>query len=242
MMRDIIFAILFLFLLLLAGETLCFGSIATQAVRETGEIVCRKAAGTVTGKTLRQTVKHETAFIANNKAWSTLYRNYGDDAIGPLLKHGDNAGLLIEAYGKPAIPVFNQIGKHNGRRLVRMQTDGDLAQIGRTDEILAVIKKYGDNAMEFIWQNKGSLAVVTVLAVFLANPEPFINGTQSLVTDGMETVTQQLAAPVIAKINWTLTFLSIAGIAIACVIVIPWIGRKIHLRAIRKKRLDQKNH
>ena len=35
---------------------------------------------------------------------------------------------------------------------------GELAAIGRTPELLGVIAKYGDPAMDFIWRNKVVLA------------------------------------------------------------------------------------
>src|SRR5581483_5844264 len=93
---------------------------------------------------------------------------------------------------------------------------GELARIGRTPEVLAVVEKHGDKAMQFIWNHKGALTVAATLSVFLAEPEPFINGAKELT----ETVVRPIAeVPAIAakegaaelarKTNWTLVFLAL---------------------------------
>jgi hypothetical protein len=67
-----------------------------------------------------------------------------------------------------------------GRSLARLWEQGTLRAIGRTEELLAVIGRYGDRAMQFIWRHKGTLTVAAVLAAFLADPEPFIYGAKDL--------------------------------------------------------------
>jgi hypothetical protein len=44
--------------------------------------------------------------------------------------------------------------------------DGGLARSGRWDELLAVIERHGDRALDFTWRHKGALAVATVLGRF----------------------------------------------------------------------------
>jgi hypothetical protein len=51
--------------------------------------------------------------------------------------------------------------------------DGGLARSGRCNELLAVIERHGDRALDFTWRHKGALAVATVLGTFLADPEAF---------------------------------------------------------------------
>jgi hypothetical protein len=68
--------------------------------------------------------------------------------------------------------------------------DGTLSRIGRTDQVLQLIEKFGDRAMEFIWRHKGSLAVGTVLAAFLLDPEPFLTGARDLGIIAARTVVQ----------------------------------------------------
>jgi hypothetical protein len=66
-----------------------------------------------------------------------------------------------------------------------------------------VIARHGDQACEFIWRNKGALAVGTTLTAFVANPEPFINGTEKLAATVADAAVKPLAVGVAENTNWT---------------------------------------
>jgi hypothetical protein len=165
-----------------------------------------------------------------------LVARYGDEAAQVMLKHPGVAEALLEAYGRPAMKALQSLGGRQGRSLARLWEQGGLRAIGRTKELLALIGRYGDPAMEFIWKHKGSLTVATVLAAFLADPEPFINGAKDL---GKVAVEQMAGAAVrpLAKgagqvaqkaargMNWVLL-----GVAIVVVGSFSWA------RICRKKR------
>ena len=102
-----------------------------------------------------------------------------------------------------------------------MMAEGELAKTGRAAELLEVIGKYGDPAMDFIWRNKESLAVGTTLAAFLATPETFLNAAQSVAKTVGEnvvrplaevpgTVVKEVVGEVARHTNWTLVFTVIA--------------------------------
>lgn len=74
-----------------------------------------------------------------------------------------------------------------------MLADGELVKIGRNEELLEVIAKYGDRAMAFVWSNKGALATTAGLAAFLANPEAFINGAKDITQIVGESAVKPLA-------------------------------------------------
>ena len=59
----------------------------------------------------------------------------------------------------------------------------------------------------FIWKNKGVLAGGAVLAAFLANPAPYINGVKELVDVPMSHIA--------AATDWTAVFLAIIVITAA---------------------------
>ena len=61
-----------------------------------------------------------------------------------------------------------------------MVNDGSLAASGKAPELLQVIGRYGDRGAEFVWKNKGALAVGAVALAFVTDPEPFIIGTREL--------------------------------------------------------------
>ena len=79
------------------------------------------------------------------------------------------------------------------RRLAILAEDGGLARSGRRDELLAVIERHGDRALDFTWRHKGALAVATVLGTFLADPEAFLGGGRELIGGAAREATQPLA-------------------------------------------------
>jgi len=58
--------------------------------------------------------------------------------------------------------------------------------------------------MDFIWKNKGALAVGATLTAFLSNPEPFINGVQHLGSN----VATGVGGNIAEHTNWTIVFVS----------------------------------
>lgn len=157
-----------------------------------------------------------------------MFVRYGDDAAQALMKHRTLAADLIEALHAPAAKALAKVGDRNARRLALMHKSGDLARIGRTDELLGVVGRYGDRAMEFIWNHKGKLATAAVLAAFLADPEPYINGVATLastiavpVVEGGKALGREIAR----SINWTRIFL-LAGGGIAVLVVLRTWRRK----------------
>jgi hypothetical protein len=110
-----------------------------------------------------------------------------------------------------------------------MHKSGDLAKLGHHEELLDVIERYGDRAMDFVWKNKGKLAVAAVMVSFLANPEPYINGVKDLAEAGIDGAANvastaveaagksaaQTAGEVAARTNWTVVFITaiiVAGV------------------------------
>lgn len=107
-----------------------------------------------------------------------LVSRYGDEAAAALIKHKGVAEPLIESFGQPAVRAFGTLGPQAGRRLAILADE--LPAIGRTPELLDVIARHGDAAMEFVWKHKGVLAGSAALAAFLADPEPYLKGTADL--------------------------------------------------------------
>ena len=101
-----------------------------------------------------------------------------------------------------------------------MAKGGELASLGRTPELLEVVARHGDRAMDFIWRHKGVLAGGAALTAFLANPEPFLSGTSELVGTVAESTVKPavVAAGNVAQeaaglVRWALTIL-LAGLAV----------------------------
>lgn len=120
-----------------------------------------------------------------------IFLKHGDEAAAAMIRHPGIAEDLITPFGAAAARALSTVGPQNARRLAMLAEDGMLAKSGRSTEILDVITRYGDKGMEFIWKNKGALAVGTTLAAFLAKPDPFINGAVD--------ITKAVTAPIVQK-------------------------------------------
>jgi hypothetical protein len=104
----------------------------------------------------------------------------GDDAAAALVRHKGVAEPLLETYGASAVKALAAVSPQSGRRLAILSRSGDLAKIGRTDELMGVCARFGDKACDFVYRNKGGLLVGASLAAFLGDPLPFLDGTRSL--------------------------------------------------------------
>lgn len=153
----------------------------------------------------------DAVWVVAKKNRLALFARYGDDAAEAMIKQGRIAEPLIGSLGEPAAGVLKTVSRQNGRRLAIMAEEGTLKQIGRTDELLRVLGKYGDRGMDFVWRNKGALAVATVLTAFLANPQPFIDGTADLTSAVAEGIGTPLATEVGRSANWNLVLPMLAA-------------------------------
>lgn len=123
----------------------------------------------------------EAAWVVQRPAAVMLTRQHGDEAARALIRHGDVAMPVIQAQGARAARAFAALQQpQNGRRLRMMFDNGSLKQIGRNEELLEVIFRYGDRAMEFIWKHRTTLTFATALAAFLKDPEPFLDGIKDI--------------------------------------------------------------
>lgn len=184
-----------------------YGDDALTAARRTGPggiRVMEEAGehGATVAKTLATHGNRALALTSSPKSVALVTR-YGDDAAGAMIRHPKIAEPIIDAYGQSGAKAMSRLSSNEGIKLAKMVKNGELTRIGRSDEVLGVIGKYGDPAMDFIWRNKGALFVATVLTAFLANPEPFISTGGEI---GTEVITGPIEAAV-KEANWTLIFL-----------------------------------
>lgn len=150
---------------------------------------------------------------------------HGDTAADALLKHPGIAEPLISRFGGDAAGALTRISKQNAQRLNIVANEGLLAAAPQSKELLPVIGRYGDAAMDFIWRNKVVLVGATVLATFLNDPQPFIQGLKELVID-------PVVKPIVGSVNWTLIFS--VGLLI---IFLPFVARSlVKARAAMKSR------
>ncbi len=210
----------------ITASTLRHGDDVIKAVRRVGPSALTLAdeAGEQAPKVLRLLSKHgddAVVWVAKRPAGMKLLSKYGDDAAEVLIKHKGLAEPVLEKFGGPAVNALGAIGPRGGRRLAMMAEGGELATIGRTTELMQVITRHGDAAMDFIWRNKGPLAVGTTLTAFLAKPEAFIDGTSQLastVGDAAVKPLVQETGRAISSLIWALLIL-LVGVPAAGVVV-----------------------
>jgi len=190
------------------------GDDAVKAVEKIGPraIPLVEQAGANGGKAANLIAQYgeEGAWIVARPKSMALFAKYGEKAGEAMIKHPGASESLLTAHGKAAAEALGNVNAQNGRRLAMMLEEGELAKIGRTEALLEAVGKHGDRAMDFVWRNKGALAVGTSLVAFLANPEPFLDGTTKLSQSVVENIGKPLAeAPKVVaaeaakQTNWT---------------------------------------
>lgn len=122
----------------------------------------------------------EALWVISEPKRLAIFIKHGDSAADALIKHPGLADDLIERFGDEAAKSLTAISKPNAQRLAMLADDGLLSATARSPELLPVIRQYGDEAMEFIWKNKGALAGSAVLISFLNNPQAYISGAMVL--------------------------------------------------------------
>jgi hypothetical protein len=134
----------------------------------------------------------------------------GDAAAIAVLKHGTVGEQLVGQFGKEGAEALARVAPQNGRRLAMLAAEGQMKP-----ELMQVVTRYGDSACEFIWRNKGALAVGTTLTAFVANPAPFINGTEKLAETVADAAVKPLAVGVAENTNWT-----VIGVMVTAIVAI----------------------
>jgi hypothetical protein len=213
-----------------------FGDEAIVAAQKVGPQFFKvvEEAGVNGGKVVRVMATHGepgvTWVLSRPKGMQFLLQ-HGEEAAAALVRHpGGIAEPVIEQFGGPAVKALQAVGPQGGRRLAMMLSEGELTKIGRTPELLGVVARYGDRAMEFIWKHRVVLASGAALGAFLANPEPFLNGVRDITQIAADSAIKPLfevpgkvAMEAASRINWDLFglfFLVLGGALLAFVLVL----------------------
>lgn len=141
----------------------------------------------------------QAVWVVSKPRGLAVFVKYGEEAATAVMKHPGIAEGAVEQLGVPAARALNAVGGAQARRLGMMIEDGAIKTGEQSAGLLGVVAKYGDKAMEFIWKNKGALAITAGLTAFLHDPEPFIQGTKDLVVEGVKPVGIEIAR----RTNWT---------------------------------------
>jgi hypothetical protein len=212
------------------------GDDALTAVKNVGPRALRAAeeAGEQGGVALQAMARYGDdglEWVAKSPKGLGLAAKYGDDAAAALAKHKQVAEPLVEQFGNAGAKALRAVDAQSGRRLAMMAGDGELKQIGRTEQLLDVVAHYGDKAADFIWRNKGALAVGTVLTAFLADPQPFLDGTRDFSQIVAENAVKPLAQGFAAGVDWTV--LSVVVVMVVALVAV-WRSYLRHRAELRR--------
>jgi hypothetical protein len=202
------------------GVAARYGDDAIKAVRNGGPSALGlvEAAGVDGARAVRVLAAHGEAGASRVLARPTAMRQFlthGDDAAAALVRHPGVAEPLIERAGAGAVKALGAVDPRNGRRLT-MLLDGELAgATTRHPEVLGVVANHGDRAAEFLWKNKEVLAGGAALTAFLADPEPFLDGTRDLATVATEGVVKPVVGGLVDLITAALV---VVGVLLAAVV------------------------
>jgi len=192
-----------------------YGDDAIDALRRFGpealDVV--DAAGDAGAVYVKLMMRHgsEAMWVVANPERRALFTHYGDDAAEAMIRHGEIAEPLVERFGGNAAGALANLSTRNGRRLVMSANDGALDAVPQQSfKLLAVLRRYGDKAAEFIWQNKGALTVAATLTTFVSDPEPFINGTRQLSESVVDHVVAPIASAAANQFPWRWLWLSLS--------------------------------
>lgn len=193
--------------------------VVAAAVKKCGPRAGRIAseAGEHGGVALRMLAAHgdDAIPIVSRVASLNAVARYGDDVAGTLIKHGAVGEEILERLGMQGAEALGKVGQQNGRRLAMMAADGQLKP-----ELLSVISRYGDGACDFVWRNKGALAVGATLTAFVTSPEEFLNGTKALTAAVADATIRPIVTEGAKKTNWTA--LAITTVIVAGAVLGAW--------------------
>jgi hypothetical protein len=136
----------------------------------------------------------EAVYVISKPRNLAIFVKHGDNAIDALAKHPGLAEDLIERFGSSGATAMTKVSRANAQHLAILAKKDPVMAAGQADQLLKIVGKYGDNAAEFIWKNKVVLASTTVLAAFLADPEPYLNGAKDLASAGVKAATPVVAS------------------------------------------------
>jgi len=165
----------------------------------------------------------EAAWVVTDPARRAIAVKMGDDAAAAMIKLGQPAEKILELGGESAAKAAAQLSTKTGRQLAMLADDSASAALVKNDALMQTVAKFGDKGMEFIWKNKASLAVAATLTAFLANPEPFIDGTQSLAQVVADAAVEPIAREIASSTNWTLTIGLLVLALCAYLLIKHWI-------------------
>jgi hypothetical protein len=135
------------------------------------------------------------------------FGRYGDEGVELLIRHPGAGRQLLENFGGQALRA--PLSTESMVTLNRLAEP--IRSTGRSKEILEVVEKFGDRACAFLWRNKGVVFGAALLAAFLSDPQPYIDGAKELIVQPAA----EAGKVAVGRADWTIVFVvvGLAGVA-----------------------------
>lgn len=209
---------------------LAHGDEAVEIVRRHGPLALRalEEAGEEAPTVIRLFDQYgdDAVRIAADRTARALCARHGDDAARALMRHPGVADDVIVGFGREGAEAISRLSSRNARRLAMLAEEGAVPAGKQGKRFLNVLREYGDEAMDFVWKNKGALTVTTTMAAFLHDPKPFIGGARGIAKDVAEPVVKGIAA----QTNWTVVLPTCFAALLIALLVRSWWHRPTPVR------------
>jgi hypothetical protein len=178
-------------------------------------------------------------WLINSPDRVNLVMKYGDDVADAMVRHPGIATDVVNKYGKGGAVALNNLDTMKGRSLVKMMVDDPaFSSLASGDQIISVVGRYGNAAMDFIWRNKGALAGTAAMAAFLRDPEPYIAGAKTLVVEPVTEIAGQSVHTVAQSVSWNwvilplmaILFLGYGGLTLLMRIQRQWVSGRANAK------------
>lgn len=153
----------------------------------------------------------------------SLMSRFGEEAAGFMIRHPGAGRDLLQSFGAQALraPLTTE-------SVVTLNRLADpIRQSGRSGEIFGVVERFGDRACAFLWRHKGTVFAGAVLASFLSDPKPYLDGVKDLVVEPAAGIVSGIAAEAARRTRWTL---------VACTLVLAATAWGFAAWALRRRR------
>jgi hypothetical protein len=187
--------------LIVAGGGHCHAGVWSKALRETVEAVAKRS-GKVAREGVEEGAERSASRMALRESVGTATGQAGRVSGALVARFGDDvARPIIARFGDDGARALNSLSPVGAQRLAAM-SDG-LAASGRSRDWMRLIAERGDEVTDWLWKRRGGVAMGTVAAAVLLEPEEFIKASERVAAPFVE----RAAAAVPWAALWTIALL-----------------------------------
>lgn len=185
--------ILLLVAILVAGQGEAMAGGILEAVKGVSKVIglevgqeAAEAGGKNVAKSVAKELVQEGSESVAKQTGKVLAKSFGDDVARVASSSSDDLAKGLES-----------LSAQNVRRLQMMS--GDLKATGKASEVIKLISNggMGDQVVDFLWRNKGTIVGGTAITTLLMNPDMVIGATGEIGKVLISTAGNCIALPMV---------------------------------------------